>query len=326
MSDLFCIGNALVDVFARDEGFILSSRYGISLPVQHIEIEKLKELISELPKYTAVSGGGTANVAKIAGFLGAKTYFKGSVGSDDFGQLFEKNLADAGVNLNLKKSPSPTGICLYLDGGKGKTRIAASPSASLEFSESDINEEEIKKAALVLIDGFMLHRPGLVHHVIGLAAKNRIPAALDLSSPDIAADYAAVIMDYAKKDLILFMNEEEAGALFESLEAKDIGLNDALSFFKSISYEKQFPIIAVKLGARGAKIIAGGKIYCAETEEIVPVDSTGAGDAFCAAFLCAWLLKKPLAECAALGNRAAGIVLKKTGTQVEKEKLQKLIN
>ena len=97
MSDILCIGNALVDVFARDEGHLHSSRFGISLPVQHIEIERLQELLQALPEYTAVSGGGAANVAKIAGFLGTRVGFTGSIGNDEFGQLFEKSLSEAGV-------------------------------------------------------------------------------------------------------------------------------------------------------------------------------------------------------------------------------------
>ena len=52
--DLFCIGNALLDVFARDEGQV-AEHYGITKPVQHIEIEKLKEIVSLLPEKTIVA-------------------------------------------------------------------------------------------------------------------------------------------------------------------------------------------------------------------------------------------------------------------------------
>ena len=102
--DLLCIGNVIVDVFATvEENFC--ERHGINQPVQHIEIEKLSAVISDIPKYTTVSGGGSANVAKIAGFLGAKTCFTGATGADHFGQIFENDLA--GVKLALHKKNNP---------------------------------------------------------------------------------------------------------------------------------------------------------------------------------------------------------------------------
>ena len=326
MNELLCIGNALIDVFARDEGFRLSSRFGIKQHTQHVEIEVLIRLIKELPDLTAVSGGGAANVAKIAGFLGLKTGFTGSLGHDDFGQLFEKSLAEAGVKLNIKKSPSPTGICLVLENGKGKTRIAASPSASLELSETDISEDQIKKASIVLIDGFMLSRPGIVPYVMELAARNGITAAIDLSSPDIAGDYVSDILNYARNELIIFMNDEEAGAFYNGVKAQGLDAgNDIFSFFQSFTKDKPFPIIVVKLGEMGAITISKGQIHSAETQAIIPKDKTGAGDAFCAAFLAAWLEKKSLDECTALGNRTACIILDATGTQVQREFLKNLL-
>ena len=323
--NLLCIGNALIDVFARDEGFLLSSRFGIKRQVQHVEIEVLLRIIKELPEYVTVSGGGAANVAKIASLLGVKTGFTGSVGHDDFGKLFEKSLTEADVKLNLKKSPSPTGICLVLENGKGKTRIAASPSASLELSQAHINEDYIKKGSIVLVDGFLFHKPDLVRHALGLAAKNRITAAIDLSSREIAGDYANEILNYARNDLIIFMNDEEAGAFYNGVKAQGLDAgNDIFSFFQSLTQDQPFPIIVLKLGEMGAITISEGRIHSAETQVIIPKDTTGAGDAFCAAFLAAWQQKKPLSECTALGNRAARIILDVTGTRADGMQLKNL--
>ena len=45
--ELLCIGNALVDVFARADDNTCA-RYGITLPVQHVGIDTLFALLSEL--------------------------------------------------------------------------------------------------------------------------------------------------------------------------------------------------------------------------------------------------------------------------------------
>ena len=323
--ELFCIGNALVDIFTGADKET-AGHYGISRPVQHIENEKILGILSARPDYTAVSGGGASNVAKIAGFLGAEVYFSGALGKDKgdgpdndpdanpdhFGRLFKKELSAAGVKLISPLKPSPTGLCLYLSIGDD-TRIAASPSAALEFSVSDINEDELKKARVVVIDGYMLGRLNLIGHILHLTDKYGIPAAIDLGSPYIAEKHAADIMEYARQySLILFMNGEEAAALINAR-----GGSEMCSFFCSLTEGKAFPVVAVKLGAAGAICFAGGKSFRAETTAVARAESTGAGDAFCAGFLRAWVQGKSLEDCAAQGNRTARIVLDAAGTQLK---------
>jgi sugar/nucleoside kinase (ribokinase family) len=349
--DLLCIGNALVDVFAQaDERFF--ARHELSQPVQHVEIAKLKAILSELHYYTTisgggaqktharhracflgkgntaspsedfspvkmVSGGGAANAAKIAALLGAKVSFTGAIGNDEFGRFFEKSLAAAGVKLSLAIKPSPTGICLMLRNGAGETRIAASPSAAIELSESDISEEELRKARVVLIDGFMLDKSALALHVLQLAGRNGTPAAIDLSSPGIAREYAAEIAGFAKNyPLILFMNEAEAEAFRDGLKS---AMQETLLEKNTI-----LPIIVVKLGQGGALCYSEGKIIRAETQVVKPADTTGAGDAFCAGFLAAWIKNKTLSECAAFGNMTAGTVLGAEGSQADEKALKTL--
>jgi len=256
---------------------------------------------------------------------------------DIFGQFFRKDLDYAGAELSLLLKYAPTGICLYLKTAGGKTRIAASPSAALELNESDIPEEIIQRAGVIVIDGFMLDRTSLVRRILRIAEQNGKPVAIDLGSAAIARDKAQEIADCIKQNsLILFMNEDEAAAFYSRLKrpSPDAGTNsagsdndnadinsEAHSFFRSLS-RGQFPIIAVKLGNRGAIVFAGGTSFRAETQAVVPMETTGAGDAFSAAFLSAWVQNKPLCECAELGNKAARVVLDVAGTRVNREQLK----
>jgi len=311
--DLLCVGNALIDVFARaDEQFLVS--HGLTQPVQHIEIEKPEKILSELPVFKAVSGGGAANVAKIAGLLGTKVSFTGAIGNDKSGRLFKKSLAAAGVKLHLSIKPSPTGICLMLRDAAGDTHIAASPSAAIELSESDISGEELQKARVVLIDGFMLDKAALVSNILSMAGRNDTVAAIDLSSPGIAREYATKIADFARNyPLILFMNEAETEAF-----------SDGLKPLTQETLFENFPIIVVKLGEKGALCYSGGKIFRAETQAVTPADATGAGDAFCAGFLSAWVKNQTPGECAAFGNMTAITVLGAEGSQADKKALKTL--
>ena len=320
-------------------------RYGINNPVQRIEIGKIHSLLEELKIgqeaaiITEVSGGGAANVAKIAGYLGLEAGFSGALGMekpgienkdspgpDHYGRLFSQNLISAGVKLFTPLKPSPSGLCLYLKVGE-ENRIIASPSAALELRENDIPEEELKKAKVLVIEGFLLERKELISHILRLSSHYGIPAALDLGSPYFAEKYAGDIMEYTRSyPLILFMNQDEGAAFAKALtnraamgpkgEADFAGLS---SFFCSFTGGKDFPIVALKLGAGGAACFAQGEVFRAETTEIKNAESTGAGDAFCAGFLKAWIQGKALATCTVLGNKCAALVLDAAGSQIDGE-------
>jgi fructokinase len=321
-TELLCIGNAIVDVFANDESG-LALRYGLCEPVQHIDIEKLQAILPELSEITMVSGGGAANAAKIAALLGAKVGFIGAIGDDAYGELFEEDLKTAGVKTFLARKRSPTGMCLVLQTADG-TRIVASPSAALEFTEGDIDEEEIRKAKVVLIDGFMLGRRGIVRHILALADKHGAAAAIDIGSATIAAEEAEEIAAYVDSSnarqlpFFVFMNEDEAVSFRDALGWTAAEPEQIRKFFKSLTERSPSLVIVVKMGKRGANYFSKGRAYHAGTEAVEPVETTGAGDAFCGAFLTAWARGYSLPECAALGNDAARLVLDGAGTKVDK--------
>ena len=331
-TEILCIGNALVDIFAgADEQ--LCAQYGITQPVQHVGIETLNALLSQIPDFIAASGGGAANVAKISGLLGAEVCFTGSVGASDespdrFGLLFEKDLSSAGVKPKLHLKPTPTGIFAMLKTEAGETRIAASPSAAGEFTEKDLDEEDFKNTRVVVIDGFMWDRPGLIRRILELTARHGKIAALDLGSAAAAEEHAEDILRFINQyPLILFMNEAEALALYNGMreEKKEAAPDQAApnqepyEYFRDLTAGKSFPVIVVKQGERGALFFAGGKTCRAETDAVVPYDATGAGDAFCAGFLISWVRNKPMSVCVEMGNKAARIVLEVPGTSVNSE-------
>ncbi|MDR2618276.1 MAG: adenosine kinase [Treponema sp.] len=343
--ELLCIGNALVDIFAIGEEDI-DFRYGLTEPVQHVPMEKLREILSVLPEFQVVSGGGAANVAKIAGMLGVKAGFIGALGTgpgkkrdktDQFGCVFENELAEAGVQTWLPRKPSPTGVCLMLQMNDGASRIAASPSAALELSEEDIDEDALRQARVVVIDGYMLDRGKLVKHIFDLADSCGTIVALDVSSTGLARERALEIITYARAyPLILFMNEDEARAFYQVISQsgedplkESPGRTDVLGpqmigLFRGFTANDFFPILTVKLGNRGAVVFAGGNVYRKETIPVIPLETTGAGDTFCAAFLAAWIRDKPLDECADLGNKAARQVLDVQGAQPDPKGLKSL--
>jgi sugar/nucleoside kinase (ribokinase family) len=328
---LFCVGNVMVDFFAASDAEF-ARRYGIDGPVQHIEHDRLMAAIGEMGDTVRCSGGGAANVAKIAALLGTGVSFTGARGPDEAGRFFEQELGKAGVHLNLLPRKTPTGCCLVLKLGD-TVRIAAAPAAALELDADDIDAEDIRSAAVVVIDGYLMNRQKLVRHILERANHSGTMVALDLSSTLIARERAHEILTYSRVyPLILFMNEEEAGTFFRTIssqegivtdEEEEIG-REMADFFQGLTANEIFPIVVIKRGKRGATVFAGGRIHRESVFAVKPRDSTGAGDAFCAAFLSAWIRGKPLGECASLGNKVAREVLTVPGTVLNHKRIAAL--
>ncbi|MDR2134314.1 MAG: PfkB family carbohydrate kinase [Treponema sp.] len=353
MTELLCIGNAIVDVFAG-AGSQSMDRLGIREPVQHIGREEAERILAELgvrggsvfpagggaPVFS--SGGGAANVAKIAALLEVGAAFAGCAGGDGLGDFFREDLRAAGVAALLTRGKEKTGTCIILSSPEGETRIAASPGAALEFTGDDIDEKTIQNTRVLVLDGYVLERRPLVRRVLELADRYGTPVALDTASVFQIREKTGEILQYCRNyPLILFMNADEAIAFYHALrkdredaeggrgekqrderEKEKIILEDICPVFKILTGAELFPIIVIKLGGRGALALAGGELYRQETFTLVPKNSIGAGDAFCAAFLASWIRGKSLSECLSLGNRVAGAVLEVPGTRIKGGRLK----
>jgi len=347
--ELLCFGNAMVDVFTSVDPVWLDG-LGITESAQHIPMELALRLLKELVlvKNTVMSsGGGAANVAKIAAMLDTESAFAGCVGSPtnvgasdtDLGgnlaDIFKKDLEAAGVSSLLSAGKGKTGLCFAFNCGDF-IRIAASPGAALEFTEADVPEELISQAEAIVLDGYMLDRRPLVQHIMGLASRHGIPIALDAASVFQIKEKTEDILQYSRNyPLIVFMNADEAIVFYDNIrktsdtsetiserEKESLILKEICPVLKCITEGEIFPIIVIKLGERGAVVLAGGNIYREETFSIIPRNTVGAGDAFCAAFMSAWIRKKSIQECAAMGNKVAREILSVPGTSIEKGKLK----
>jgi len=339
--ELLCFGNAIVDVFASANPAWLDG-LGITEAVQHIPMELAQRILGEivLANDTVMSSGGSAaNVAKIAAMLDTESAFAGCIGAPTEGgnlaATFKNDLESAGVVPLLSTGKEKTGLCFAFNCGDS-TRIAASPGASLEFSEADVPAELISQAEAIVLDGYMLDRRPLVQHIMQLASKHGIPIALDAASVFQIKEKTEAILQYSRNyPLIVFMNADEAIVFYNNIkksrdtletyserEKESLILKEICPVLKCITEGEIFPIIVIKLGGKGAAVLAGGNIYREETFTIIPRNTVGAGDAFCAAFLSAWIRHRSIQECAAMGNRVAREILLVPGTSIEKGKLK----
>jgi sugar/nucleoside kinase (ribokinase family) len=105
-------------------------------------------------------------------------------------------------------------------------------------------------------------------------------------------------MDY------LFVNLEEGAKLTGHTTADEIG-----DFFR----KRGVPTVVVKTGARGCSVFSAAGKFESPAFEVDVVDSTGAGDCFCGAFLAGLCRGFDLHEAARLANAAAAHSIQKVG-------------
>ena len=118
-----------------------------------------------------------------------------------------------------------------------------------------------------------LHHPKKWFPILKSLREEGITVSADFGwNPDISVNQLISIIKYCE---FVFPNEHEACAV--------TGMKSALHALEKLSEWVRVPI--VKLGAKGAMLMSGGKIYKQPALLGTIVDATGAGDAFNGGFL-----------------------------------------
>ncbi|MDR7544255.1 MAG: carbohydrate kinase family protein [Armatimonadota bacterium] len=85
------------------------------------------------------------------------------------------------------------------------------------------------------------------------------------------------------------------------------------------------PVAVIKLGAEGAIGIEDGRVARARPPEVTPLDTTGAGDAFDAGFIWAYLRGESLARCLLAGNICGALSTRAPGGTAAFPRLRHLL-
>ena len=210
-------------------------------------------------------GGSAANVAAWAASGGASVQFIGCVGQDDLARN-ESNFATAGVSARLQASDRATGSIVVLVDGDSRSMLT--DRGANQDLNLDAIEAELADAKVVYLSGYALLGKS-VESVLGLikrAHEHGALVAVDPGSTGYIEDYGVErYRELLKHVDVCFPNLEEAELL---------------------RLEGELPLLVVTDGERGATAHIGeGVELKALGLTVTSVDPTGAGDAFCGAFL-----------------------------------------
>lgn len=229
-------------------------------------------------------GGKGANQALAAQRAGASVRLVGGVGEDPEAVEALALLRQGGLDLTgVTVTAAPTGLALIAVDEDGENQIVVVPGANHAISPAEV---DTSSADLVLCQ---LEIPLEV-----------VARAAETSSGMFCLNTAPAVplpVEILERTDLLIMNEGERDALSDSLAGVQA-------------------LVVVTLGAAGAKAYRSGRLVAeAQPPPVEPVDTVGAGDAFCGALVVALMSGRSVASALRWACAAGALATTRPGAQ-----------
>ena len=231
----------------------------------------------EAPRFEMGPGGKGANQAVAAAKLGADVAFVTAIGDDLFGASTLRTLNAAGVDTGLvrKVAGKPNGVASIMVDPSGENCILIVKGANGELSPDDVERAgaALKTCDLILLQ---LEIPlETVYAAIRFGKAHGVRTVLNPAPANPDLDLAQV------RDADYFVPNETELALLTGLPTEtDADVETAAKRLLAGGAQA----VIVTLGARGALLATAAGVKRIAPVPVTPVDTTGAGDAFVAAF------------------------------------------
>ena len=280
--------------------FLGGSSVDIILEMPHIPLPDEKVLAH----FSGIQAGGlVSNTACAAARLGLRTAWAGVVGDDEGGKLVLSEFKRTGVDItHTRELPGArSDFCvIMLDSSRERTILVVETTPNMP----DLDQALLDTLANARLVYLTPHSPEIfavieaaVHSGSGqLAIDVEAGLALPASEIDFCLSHADII--FTNRSAIRRLSGENR---------LELGARKWLA--------KGASLVVATLGALGAAVFSSSET-CFEPGYVVPVvDTTGAGDAFHAAFLFGLLSGLELTETLQISNAAAALSVQKLGAR-----------
>lgn len=262
-------------------------------------------------------GGSPANIAIGSSKLGLKAGFIGKIANDQHGRFIEQYMRGVGVDTSNMvidqeghktglafteiKSPEECSILMYRD-----------EVADLYLQPSEVDEDYIKKAKVLLVSGTALAKSPsreAVLKAIHLAKKHDVKIVFELDyrgytwvSPEETSVYYSLVAEQA--DVVVGTRDE-----FDVMENVTSGSNsETIDHLFKYSPE----LVVIKHGVEGSYAYSkSGETFRGHAYLTKVLKTFGAGDSYASAFLYALITGKDIETALKYGSASAAIVVSK---------------
>jgi ribokinase len=260
------------------------------------------------PQLELHCGGVGANCALAIAPWGIKVHLLGCVGQDSFGDVLLDTLRKTGVDLRgvQRSSRSLTGI-LYINVTRdGQRTFFGSRGANQFMRPSNVPAGSSLSSAAAHLVGYSFLNPGpekIARQILRQFHSQGKRVSLDVGMEPSKRIPKKILRLLPQIDL-LFVSSDEAAILTGRSNPRESFLQLERAGTKEI---------VMKMGKRGCLISDGGILREVPSFAVRAVDSTGAGDAFTAAFLQARIRRWSTLEAALVGNSAGAAAASRVG-------------
>ena len=317
MAKVLGMGNALVDIITRIKDDAVLDNFGLPKgSMTLVDLDTSNYIHAEttgMPKSKA-SGGSAANTIHGLAHLGVETGFVGSVGNDDMGRFFKKDMEVNKINPILFRTMNETGRAMALISSDSERTFATYLGAAVDLTEDDITREIFEGCEYFYVEGYLVQHKEMFEKAMRLASNAGLKVCLDLASYNIVEANIEFFQHLISKYVdILFANEEEIRAL--SGKSPEEG---------ALEIRGQVELVVIKMGAEGS--------FCVSREDMVrigvrpsnPIDTTGAGDLYAAGFIYGHMKGLSPEICGKMGAILAGRVIELIGAKMDESHWENL--
>jgi len=262
---------------------------------------------SHIQGSTQTCGGSAANTIVGLARLGCKVGFIGKVANDPEGNLQLECFKTEGVDTVgvIKARAGRSGRVLGFVNREGARALYIDSGVNDTIGIEEIKEDYASQTEFVHLTSFVGEKSFESQIKILRGLPNEVKVSFDPGAVYAGKGYQA-LEPIIKKTYVLMPN---------SIELEQ--LTGEADYCKGADFmiARGVKIVAVKLGERGCYVTNGRERLRVEPFKVNVVDTTGAGDAFCAGFLYGLLHHRSTADCGRLGNFVASKCVEKIGAR-----------
>ena len=244
-------------------------------------------------------GGQVTTALATCTALGLRTAYVGSFGADEHGTRMRDELRRRGIDTAhtiVCDAPNPYAVIL-LDDQAGERIVLWSRDAGVALTPAHVADarDTIEAARLVHVDDVDLDA-SIAAATVARDAGRPVTSDIERTTDDIRALVDVVTIPiFAEHVPAALTGETDLARALERLR------------------QPHHTMLCVTLGARGALLLAGGSVIREPGIRIRAIDTTGAGDVFRGAFICALLRGDAPRDVVHFANTAAAVSCTRVG-------------